>query len=115
MSEEPPNRSHLRFGLIALLLVSCVLLLCAVQGILGYPFRQAIALDPAKFIPVEGYAYSASFSPQYSPWGRAISLRQTIRRHQGFFSIFATSDLRKQNWQGIFFVSAKRPIVVLCQ
>jgi hypothetical protein len=69
MTEEPPNRRHLRFSLIAFLLAFCVLLLCAVQGILGYPSRQTIALDPAKFIPVEGYAYSASLSPQYSPWG----------------------------------------------
>jgi hypothetical protein len=69
MTEEPANQRHFRFSLIALLLASCVLLLCAVQGILGYPFRRTIALDRAKFIPVEGYAYSASFSPQYSPWG----------------------------------------------
>jgi hypothetical protein len=69
MTEEPSNRRHLRLSLIALLLSSCVLLLCAVQGILGYPFRQTVALDPAKFIPVEGYAYSASLPPRYSPWG----------------------------------------------
>jgi hypothetical protein len=69
MRQEHPDQRHCRFTVIAVLLASCALVLCAVQGIFGYPFRKTIALDPAKFVPVEGFAYSAPLLAQYSPWG----------------------------------------------
>jgi len=69
MRQECPDQRHCRFTVIAVLLASCALVLCAVQGIFGYPFRKTIALDPAKFIPVEGFAYSAPLLAHYSPWG----------------------------------------------
>jgi SAM-dependent methyltransferase len=69
LKEEFTLFKYSRFTVIAVLLASCALVLCAVQGIFGYPFRKTIALDPAKFIPVEGFAYSAPLLAQYSPWG----------------------------------------------
>ena len=69
MRQEHPDQGHCRFIVIAVLLASCALVLCAVQGIFGYPFRKTIALDSAKFVPVEGFAYSAPLLAQYSPWG----------------------------------------------
>ena len=58
------------------MLVSCALILCAVQGIFGYPFRKTITLDAAKFVPVEGFAYSAPLLAQYSPsGGQSVSAR----------------------------------------
>jgi hypothetical protein len=50
-------------------LTSLVLVVCGVQGMLGYPFRSAIALDPAKFVWAAGFAYSSALSSQYSPRG----------------------------------------------
>jgi hypothetical protein len=69
MRQEHPDERHCRFTVIAVLLASCALVLCAMQGIFGYPFRKTIALDPAKFVPFEGFAYSTPFLAQYSPWG----------------------------------------------
>ena len=52
-----------------LIVASCALGLCAVQAIFGYPFRKTVTLNPANFVPAEGFAYSAPLLAQYSPWG----------------------------------------------
>src|SRR5262252_8161895 len=69
MRQENLDQRLRGFTVILVSLASCVLALCAAQGILGYPFRKTIGLDAAKFLPVEGFAYSAPLLPQYSPRG----------------------------------------------
>jgi hypothetical protein len=69
MNQKHPDRRRCRFTVVIVLLASGALVLCVLQGIFGYPFRKTIALDSAKFVPVEGFAYSAHLSAQYSPWG----------------------------------------------
>jgi len=74
--EHPPQRRHFRFTVLAVVVAGCTLVLCAVQGIFGYPFRKTIALGTTKFVPVEGSAYSAPLLAQYTPWGaQAASAR----------------------------------------
>jgi hypothetical protein len=74
--EHPPQRRHFRFTVLAVVVAGCTLVLCAVQGRLGYPFRKTIALGTTKFVPVEGSAYSAPLLAQYTPWGaQAASAR----------------------------------------
>src|SRR5215470_1491944 len=76
MKQEHLDQRHCRFTVIPVLLASCVLVLSAMQGIFGYPFRKTIALDAVKFVPVEGFAYSAPLLPQYSPrGGQSMSAR----------------------------------------
>src|SRR4029077_20711080 len=73
---KSPHDWHCRFTVFAVLLASCAVVLCAVQGIFGYPFRKTIALGTTKFVPVEGSAYSAPLLAQYTPWGaQAASAR----------------------------------------
>ena len=76
MRQENLDQRLRCFTVILVSLASCGLVLCAAQGIFGYPFRKTIALDAAKFVPVEGFAYSAPLLPQYSPrGGQSMSAR----------------------------------------
>jgi hypothetical protein len=68
MNQEHPDRRHCRFTVFIVLLTSGAVVLSVLQGIFGYPLRKTIALDAAKFVPVEGFAYSAPLPAQYSPW-----------------------------------------------
>src|SRR5262249_30398731 len=67
MRQENLDQRLRCFTVILVSLASCVLALCAAQGILGYPFRKTIGLDAAKFVPVEGFAYSAPLLPNIRP------------------------------------------------
>jgi hypothetical protein len=93
MRQKHPGQRHYRFRVFAILLASCALILCAAQGIFGYPFRKTIALAATTFHPVEGFAYAAPLTGTIFAEGSTIDVRKTIRRRQSFLSILATKDL----------------------
>ena len=76
MRRKHPDQRLFRFTVFAVVVAACTLVLCALQGIFGYPFRKTIALVTTKFVRVEGSAYSAPLLAQYTPWGaQAASAR----------------------------------------
>src|ERR1700719_4137541 len=100
MNQEHPDRRHCRFTVFIVLLTSGAMVLCVLQGIFGYPFRKTIALDAAKFVPVEGFAYSAPLPAQYSPWD-AQSTSATLYEDAKVSSLYsqrATSVSRFGKW-----------------
>jgi hypothetical protein len=110
------DQAHRLFSISGVTLAFCALVLCAAQAMFGYPFRKTIVLNPAKFLPVEGFAYSAPLLRKCSPRGaqsasarlyedvRVSSLysqraKSVIRFGQGIFSfpekgrlLFSASD-----------------------
>jgi hypothetical protein len=63
------DQAHRLFSVSVVTLAFCPLVLCAAQAMFGYPFRKTIVLDPGKFLPVEGFAYSAALAPKFTPRG----------------------------------------------
>jgi hypothetical protein len=110
------DQAHRLFSISGVTLAFCALVLCAAQAMFGCPFRKTIVLNPAKFLPVEGFAYSAPLLRKFSPRGaqsasarlyedvRVSSLysqraKSVIRFGQGIFSfpekgrlLFSASD-----------------------
>src|SRR5260370_7656680 len=68
MNQERPDRRHCRVNDFSVLITVGGVVIFVLEGIFGYPLRKTIALDAAKFVPVEGFAYSAPLPAQYSPW-----------------------------------------------
>ena len=66
---KSPYEWHCRFTIFAVLLATCAVVLCAVQGIFGYPFRKTIALAAARSVPVEGFAYATPTLAHFTPTG----------------------------------------------
>jgi hypothetical protein len=109
-----PTNLHLFFSVLlrgAFLLASLSLVLCVVQGISGYPFRATIALDPAKFYPAGGFAYSSPLRARYSPRGSQTA-SVNIRENGKIFSVYSPREVSVAGvGQGIFSVPEQGRLV----
>ena len=111
MNQEHPDRRHCRFTVFIFLLTTGAVVLCALQGIFGYPFRKTIALDAAKFVPVEGFAYSAPLPAQYSPWD-AQSTSATLYEDAKVSSLYSQRATSVSRFgKGIFSFPEKRRLL----
>jgi hypothetical protein len=63
---------------LAFLFASGLLLLCAFQATVGYPFRRTIKLEPLKMIAEEGFAYSVVLPTHCLPYGPQTSSSRLI-------------------------------------
>jgi hypothetical protein len=104
MRRSGSRQRYLLLALSAFWVALLGLVLCALQGIAGYPFRKTIALDPTKLVPAGPFGYSSALPAMYSPKGPQTASLKLLEDGKIFSSYSSKETDVMSIGQGIFSI-----------